>query len=38
MKDLREELINFQIEVYGTSEEVAIKIVDSYLAIKNFTL
>jgi len=36
MENLREELIQYEMKIHGTSEKHAEIIVDSYLAVKNF--
>jgi len=37
MKNIREYLINYEIKMHCCSDEQAERIVDSYLAVKNFS-
>jgi len=38
MKNIREDLIDYEITLHGTTEENSIKMVDSYIAVKSFAI
>jgi len=37
MKNIREDLIDYEMTLHGTTEENSIKMVDSYIAVKSFS-